>query len=72
VQKGILIINKIILSNKPCQLRIKAQHFGDHLRFHHQGMEVEMAPKMGFSLQLTWLVAQENVIEFSHNESFKS
>jgi hypothetical protein len=30
-------IDKLFSGNKPCQLWIKAQRFGDHLRLHYQG-----------------------------------
>jgi hypothetical protein len=52
---------KIFSGNKPCQLWIKAQHFRDHLRLHHQGMmEAKMVSEMlGFYPQLTRLVAQK-------------
>jgi hypothetical protein len=33
---------KIFSGNKPCQLWIKAQRFGDHLRLHHQGNDVKV------------------------------
>jgi hypothetical protein len=30
-------LDKIFSGNKPCQLWINAQRFGDNLRLHHQG-----------------------------------
>jgi hypothetical protein len=68
----------IFSGNKPCQLRTKAQRFGEHLRLRHQGnihlmMEAEMfSETLGFYPQLTRLVAREDVIEFSRRATFKS
>jgi hypothetical protein len=36
------LFNKIFSGNKPCQLWIKTQRFGDHFRFHHQGNDVKV------------------------------
>jgi hypothetical protein len=33
---------KIFSGNKACQLWIKAQRFGEHLRLHHQGNDVKV------------------------------
>jgi hypothetical protein len=76
-------MDKIFSGSKPFQLWIKAQRFGDHLRFHYQGndgnyiiplmMEADMVSEtLGFYPQLTRLVAREDFIEFSRRESFKS
>jgi hypothetical protein len=35
-------LDKIFSGNKPCQLWIKAQRFGDHLRLHRQGNDVHI------------------------------
>jgi hypothetical protein len=32
---------KLFSDNKPCQLWMKAQRFGDHPHFHHQGKDVK-------------------------------
>jgi hypothetical protein len=65
-------LDKIFSGNRPCQLWIKAQHFRDHLRLHHQGndpliplmMETEMVSEiLGFYPQLTQLVSREDFIE---------
>jgi hypothetical protein len=53
-----LYFDKIFSGNKPCQLWIKAQCFGDHLRLHFQGNDLRMVSEtLAFHPQLIRYVA---------------
>jgi hypothetical protein len=61
------IINKIFLGYQPYQMVKNHQCFKDHLCPHHQGYETSMI----FN-QMTQLIVQENFINVSRHESFRS